>query len=84
VPKRRRATVHPRAPAGAAPRAIGARLREVRLAHRMSQAQVGAPYYGRQAISAVERGRTLPSLRMLLHLAGRLGTGVRELIPTDL
>lgn len=79
----RRASTHPRAPAGRAAALVGARLREVRSARGLSQSQVGAPYYGRQAISAVELGRSLPSLRMLRHLAARLGTTVRDLLPAD-
>jgi transcriptional regulator with XRE-family HTH domain len=81
--RRPRTWTRPRAPAGRAAVLVGARLREVRAARGLSQSQVGAPYYGRQAISAVELGRSLPSLRMLRHLAGRLETSVRDLLPAD-
>ncbi len=81
--RRRRPATHPRAPAGDAAARVGARLREVRAASGLSQSQLGAPYYGRQAISAVELGRSLPSLRMLRHLAARLGTSVRDLLPAE-
>jgi len=82
--RRKRDSSRPRAPAGGAAALVGARLRQVRAARGLSQSQIGAPYYGRQAISAVELGRSLPSLRMLCHLARRLGVSVRELIPADL
>jgi len=81
--RRRRPSTRPRAPAGGAAALVGARLREVRAARGLSQSQVGAPYYGRQAISAVELGRSLPSLRMLRHLAQRLETSVRDLLPQE-
>jgi len=80
---RRRPSSRPRAPAGSAAALVGARLREVRAARGLSQSQIGAPYYGRQAISAVELGRSLPSLRMLRHLARQLDTSVRDLLPAD-
>lgn len=73
-----------RAPAGDLALRVGARLREQRVARGLSQAQLGAPFYRRQAVSAVERGQAIPSLRALVHMAAMLKTTVRELLPRDL
>lgn len=63
---------------------LGARIRQLRLAKGLSQAQLGAPYYTRAHISAVELGKLLPAVTTLVHLARRLEAPVRELIPPDL
>jgi transcriptional regulator with XRE-family HTH domain len=52
--------------------ALGRRIRAVREAREMSQAELGRPLT-RAYVSQVESGRTLPSLTALLHLASRLG-----------
>lgn len=73
--------VPPRHPRDDLAARLGERLRVARVARGMSQAQVGAPYYGRQAVSAIELGHTLPSLATLQHLARRLGVSMRDLLP---
>jgi transcriptional regulator with XRE-family HTH domain len=45
----------------------------------MTQAELAAPL-SRAFVSAIEKGRTLPSLGALWLFAGRLGTGVGTLV----
>jgi tetratricopeptide (TPR) repeat protein len=47
-------------------------LREARLAAGISQAQLGAPYFTRAHVSAVELGKIRPAMRSLEHMAGKL------------
>jgi transcriptional regulator with XRE-family HTH domain len=49
----------------------------------MSQAQLGHPYIGRAAISSIEHGRSMPSLRSLAHIAAQLHVSIRELFPPE-
>ena len=58
---------------------LGARIRELRLRVGLTQAELGSPRT-RSFISAVEHGRTLPSLRALLQMAERLGVPVAVLL----
>jgi transcriptional regulator with XRE-family HTH domain len=46
----------------------------------MTQAELGAPLT-RSYVSAVERGRTVPSVPALAHMAARLGTNPGYLLP---
>jgi tetratricopeptide (TPR) repeat protein len=39
----------------------------------MSQAELGAPYFTRAHVSAIELGKIRPAMRSLEHMAGRLG-----------
>jgi tetratricopeptide (TPR) repeat protein len=48
-------------------------LREARLASGISQAQLGAPYFTRAHVSAIELGKIRPAMRSLEHLAKKLG-----------
>src|SRR3989442_3519339 len=57
----------------AALKKLGDRLREARLAAGISQAQLGAPYYRRAPVSAIELGKIRPAMRSLEHLARKLG-----------
>lgn len=53
-------------------RAVGARIREARLAAGMSQRQLAAGRYTPAYISALETGSAKPSVAALFHLAGQL------------
>lgn len=57
---------------------LGRRIRERRRDLGLTQSELAAPFT-KSYLSAVERGRTLPSLRALWLIASRLGTGVGEL-----
>ena len=59
---------------------FGGRLRELRVASGLSQAELGAPYLTRAAISSLERAVTAPSLHVLGFLAGKLGVRPRALL----
>ena len=52
---------------------LGGRLREARIASGMSQAQLGAPYFTRAHVSAIELGKIRPAMRSLEHMAKKLG-----------
>ena len=58
---------------------IGRRVRRRRLATGLTQAELAAPYT-RSFISALEQGRSLPSLRVLWLISARLGVEVGELV----
>ncbi len=58
---------------------LGSRIRELRLRGGLTQTELGSPRT-RSFISAVEHGRTLPSLRALLQMAERLGVPVAVLL----
>ena len=51
---------------------LGERLREARIASGMSQAQLGAPYFTRAHVSAIELGKIRPAMRSLEHMAKKL------------
>ena len=61
------------APESAGLRQLGQRLREARVAAGLSQAQLGAPYYTRAHVSAIELGKIRPAMKSLEHMAGKLG-----------
>ena len=61
------------APESAGLRQLGQRLREARVAAGMSQAQLGAPYYTRAHVSAIELGKIRPAMKSLEHMAAKLG-----------
>jgi transcriptional regulator with XRE-family HTH domain len=63
-------------------RALGAEVRRLRRQRGMTQAQLGAPLT-RSYVSAVERGRIVPSVPALAHMAARLGTDPGHLLPTS-
>src|SRR2546421_156607 len=60
------------APMSAALKKLGERLREARLAAGISQAQLGAPYFTRAHVSAIELGKIRPAMRSLEHMARKL------------
>lgn len=53
-------------------RKLGERLREARIAAGLSQAQLGAPYFTRAHVSAIELGKIRPAMRSLEHMARKL------------
>src|SRR5436853_628729 len=57
----------------AALKKLGDRLREARTAAGLSQAELGAPYFTRAHVSAIELGKIRPAMRSLEHMAKRLG-----------
>jgi tetratricopeptide (TPR) repeat protein len=61
------------APESPALKQLGQRLREARAAAGLSQAQLGAPYYTRAHVSAIELGKIRPAMKSLEHMAGKLG-----------
>ena len=64
--------------------AFGERIRSLRSGKAMSQAQLGAPYFTRAHVSAIELGKILPAITTLAHFARKLGVPLRELIPPGL
>src|SRR5919201_973419 len=61
------------APLSPALKRLGERLREARIAAGISQAELGAPYYTRAHVSAIELGKIRPAMRSLEHMARKLG-----------
>ncbi len=61
------------APESPALRQLGQRLREARVAAGLSQAQLGAPYYTRAHVSAIELGKIRPAMKSLEHIAAKVG-----------
>jgi HTH-type transcriptional regulator, quorum sensing regulator NprR len=61
------------APLSPALKNLGERLREARTASGLSQAQLGAPYFTRAHVSAIELGKIRPAMRSLEHMAQKLG-----------
>lgn len=61
------------APESPAIRQLGQRLREARVAAGLSQAQLGAPYYTRAHVSAIELGKIRPAMKSLEHMAAKMG-----------
>jgi transcriptional regulator with XRE-family HTH domain len=59
-------------PLSSALRKLGERLREARVAAGLSQAQLGAPYFTRAHVSAIELGKIRPAMRSLEHIAQKL------------
>jgi tetratricopeptide (TPR) repeat protein len=60
------------APLSPALKKLGERLRDARIAAGLSQAQLGAPYFTRAHVSAIELGKIRPAMRSLEHMAGKL------------
>ncbi len=58
---------------------LGSRIRELRLRAGLTQAELGAPMT-RSFVSAIEKGRALPSLPALLLIALRLGVPAGDLL----
>jgi transcriptional regulator with XRE-family HTH domain len=64
-------------------RAIGGRIRQVRLHAGLSQAELARGRYTGAYISALERGLAKPSMAALNFISERLGVAVRELVGED-
>ena len=62
---------------------VGALVREARERAGLSQAELGAPFFTRAYVSAVELGKVSPGLKSLRHLATKLSVPLRSLIPDD-
>jgi transcriptional regulator with XRE-family HTH domain len=60
---------------------VGQRVRELRIKKGLSQAQLGAPYFTRAMVSAVELGKISPALKTLAHFASMLETPLKDLLP---
>ena len=76
VKKRRRVVVDESALA----EAIGARIKQARLAAGLTQAQLAGDRYTKAYVSALEHGLAKPSMAALNYLAPRLGTSSAALI----
>ncbi|MCA1683261.1 MAG: tetratricopeptide repeat protein [Actinobacteria bacterium] len=58
----------------------GARIRSLRTARGLTQAQLAEPQYTKAYISMLESGRTRASMKALEHIAGRLGVQPSDLL----
>jgi transcriptional regulator with XRE-family HTH domain len=59
---------------------VGARIRSLRTAKGLTQAQVAEPNYTKAYISMLESGRTRASMKALEHIAGILGVKPADLL----
>src|SRR5688572_33343001 len=59
---------------------VGARIRSLRTAKGLTQAQVAEPNYTKAYISMLESGRTRASMKALEHIAGALGVTPADLL----
>src|SRR5258706_2105021 len=59
---------------------VGARIRSLRTAKGLTQAQVAEPNYTKAYISMLESGRTRASMKALEHIAGVLGVRPADLL----
>ncbi len=59
---------------------VGARIRSLRTARGLTQAQVAEPLYTKAYISMLESGRTRASMKALEHIAGVLGVTPADLL----
>src|SRR5437773_741326 len=59
---------------------VGARIRSLRTARGLTQAQVAEPHYTKAYISMLESGRTRASMKALEHVAGVLGVTAADLL----
>ena len=59
---------------------VGARIRSLRTARALTQAQVAEPQYTKAYISMLESGRTRASMKALEHIAGVLGVQPADLL----
>ena len=64
---------HRPVPVTPALRQLGDKLRQARTEAGLSQAQLGAPYFTRAHVSAIELGKIRPAMRSLEHMARKLG-----------
>jgi transcriptional regulator with XRE-family HTH domain len=59
---------------------VGSRIRSLRTARGLTQAQLAEPQYTKAYISMLESGRTRASMKALEHIAGRLGVQPSDLL----
>src|SRR5688572_20716313 len=59
---------------------VGARIRSLRTAKGLTQAQLAEPQYTKAYISMLESGRTRASMKALEHIAGVLGVKPADLL----
>ena len=59
---------------------VGARIRSLRTARGLTQAQLAEPQYTKAYISMLESGRTRASMKALEHIAGQLGVQPSDLL----
>src|SRR6266851_1006770 len=59
---------------------VGARIRSLRTAKGLTQAQLADPLYTKAYISMLESGRTRASMKALEHIAGVLGVSPADLL----
>jgi transcriptional regulator with XRE-family HTH domain len=59
---------------------VGARIRSLRTAKGLTQAQLADPLYTKAYISMLESGRTRASMKALEHIAGALGVQASDLL----
>ena len=59
---------------------VGARIRSLRTAKGLTQAQLAEPQYTKAYISMLESGRTRASMKALEHIAGALGVKPSDLL----
>jgi len=59
---------------------VGARIRSLRTAKGLTQAQLAEPLYTKAYISMLESGRTRASMKALEHIAGALGVRPSDLL----
>src|SRR5947199_285813 len=64
---------------GAPHETVGQRIRRLRLARGLSQSALAARGISNAYVSRIESGQKKPSVRVLRHLAGRLGVDVEYL-----
>lgn len=69
--------------ATAARRQLGECVRTARMATHLTQAELAGPDYSKSYLSAVERGKIMPSFQALLMLAERLGVTRAFLLGED-
>src|SRR5207253_9484046 len=59
---------------------VGARIRSLRTAKGLTQAQLAEPQYTKAYISMLESGRTRASMKAVEHIAGVLGVKPADLL----
>lgn len=65
---------------GVDPKALGQRIRQLRLERGMSQEAVAAPRYTAAYMSHLEKGKRTPSPEVIKHLASKLGVDEDQLV----
>ena len=65
-------------------RRLGGRIRKLRVQRGLTQADLAGEAFTPFAVSRIERGASLPSLDLLLHVSRKLGIRLRHVLPPDL